>query len=206
MRNLNLEEDKPSLIIFYNPYMLTGGALKMGDKFRTKEDHVRAIKNFLMEISTDYIVYHTNLGRYIIMCRQKPMCMFRMTISYRKKSDSCEISSIDPSHTCIATITLQDHRKLSSQIIYQEILPLISKDPSLNMSARISRIISRFNYTPYYKKTWIARTKVVERVYDNWEDSYKELPKYLVALKYYAPGIVSILETLLTFIPRKKLC
>lgn len=63
----------------------------------------------------------------------------------------------------------------------------------------ISHIVTRYNYTLSYKKVWIARTKVVERVYGNWEDSYKELPKYIVALKSYALRTVTILETLPTY-------
>lgn len=106
-----------------------------------------------------------------------------------------------PPHSCITTGTSQDHRKLGSDLICQEILPLISKDPSLKASTIISHIMTRFNYTPSYRKAWIERTKVVERVCGSWEDSYKELLKFLLALKCYAPGTVVNLETLPTFTP-----
>lgn len=36
MTKLNLGEDEPSLYIFYNLYMQTDGALKVGDMFHTK--------------------------------------------------------------------------------------------------------------------------------------------------------------------------
>lgn len=105
MTNLNLEYDKPSSYMFYNSYMQTDGALKVGDTFHTKEDCVRVIKKFHMEISMDYIIDCNNSGRYIIICRKKPMCMFWMTTSYRKRSDSWEISSIHTSYTSISTST-----------------------------------------------------------------------------------------------------
>lgn len=58
----------------------------------------------------------------------------------------------------------------------------------------ITHIIFVYNYTPSYRKTWLAKTKAIELVYGNWEESYKELPRYLV-VHTYAPGTVSIMET-----------
>lgn len=110
-----------------------------------------------------------------------------MAVSYRKRSDSWEISFIHPPHTCIATNISQDHCKLNFELICQDILPLISKDLSVNVGIIISHIVTRYNYTLSYKKAWIARTMDVERVFGNWEDLYKELLKYLVALNKYAP-------------------
>lgn len=37
MTNMNLNEDDPSLDIFYNMYMQSKDGLKVGDMFRTKE-------------------------------------------------------------------------------------------------------------------------------------------------------------------------
>lgn len=199
--SLNLGDDEPNMDIFYNPYTHTDGALQVGDTFRTKEDCLRVIKKWHMHISADFTVDRTNARRYIILCRQKPTCMFRLTTSYKKRYDCWEICSIHPPHSCITTGATQDHRKLGSDLICQRILPLISKDLSLEVSTIISHIVTRFNYTPSYRKAWIARTKAVKRVYDNWEDSYKEILKYLLGLKYYASGTVVILETLLTFTP-----
>lgn len=119
-----------------------------------------------------------------------------MAASYKKRRDSWEVASIDPPHSCTAANIAQDHRKLGSDLICQDILPMVNKDPSVKVSIIISHIVTRYNYTPSYKKAWIARTKAVEKVYGNWEDSYKELPRYLTSLKTYAPGTVAILETL----------
>ncbi|XP_058785376.1 uncharacterized protein LOC131660210 [Vicia villosa] len=90
----------------------------------------------------------------------------------------------------------QDHTKLSYDLICQEILPLINCDPSLKVKTIISHIVTAYNYTPSYRKAWIAKTKTIEIVYGNWEESYKTLPCYLIALQTYAPNTVSILETL----------
>ncbi|XP_050897788.1 uncharacterized protein LOC127104655 [Lathyrus oleraceus] len=69
-------------------------------------------------------------------------------------------------------------------------------DPSIKVSVCISKIVSEYNFTPSYRKTWIARNKVIEQVYDNWENSYKEIPHYLLALKIFVPSTVVEMETL----------
>lgn len=102
MTNLNLGADEPLPNIFSNPYMQTEGSLKEGDKFHTKEGCVRAIKKHHMEISADYRVDQTNVTRYKISGRNE-LFLFRMTTSYRKRSDSWEIGYMGPSHTCIIT-------------------------------------------------------------------------------------------------------
>ncbi|KAI5448200.1 hypothetical protein KIW84_015573 [Lathyrus oleraceus] len=122
-----------------------------------------------MNNSADFTVKHTDSRRYVIECRNM-LYKFHLAASYKKKNDSWEIGSIDPPHSCIATNVEQDHRKLSAT--------------------------STYNYTPSYKKAWIASTKAVEQIFGNWEDSYKELPWFLWALKTYVPRTVAIMETL----------
>jgi len=100
-----------------------------------------------------------------------------------------------PDHTCMLTNPMQDHWKLSSQLICDEISSVIGDNPSLKGSTIISHIRAEYEYTPSYRKAWIARTKSIEKVFGNWEESYKQLPKYLLALKQYAPGTIVKLET-----------
>ncbi|KAI5391380.1 hypothetical protein KIW84_076257 [Lathyrus oleraceus] len=123
-----------------------------------------------MNNSTDFTVKLTDSIRYVIECRNI-LCKFRLAASYKKKSDSWEIASIEPPHSCIATNVEQDHRKLSAALICQDILPLVNKDPSMKASIR------------------------------QLEDSYKELPRFLWALKTYVPRTVAIMETLPAMTP-----
>ncbi|CAK8562153.1 unnamed protein product [Lathyrus sativus] len=78
----------------------------------------------------------------------------------------------------------------------QKLMPFVDKDPSIKVSVCISKIVSEFNFTLSYRKTWIARNKAIEQVYGNWESSYNELPDFLLALKKYVSGTVLEIETL----------
>jgi len=161
MKNMDLHDDETSNSVFYNSYPQSKGELKVGDMFRTKEECVRAIKKFHMNNSADFIVKHIDSRRYVIEYRNI-LFKFRLAASHKKKSDSWEIASIDPPHNCIATNVEQDHCKLSAAFICQDILPLVNKDPSVKVSIIISHIRTTYNYTPSYKKAWIARTKAVD--------------------------------------------
>ena len=92
MTSLNLGADEPSSDIFYNPYVQIQGSLKEGDKFHTKENCVKSIKKYQMELSVDYRVERTNATRYKIYCHNE-FCLFRLSASYRKKSPIARCSS-----------------------------------------------------------------------------------------------------------------
>ncbi|XP_058761084.1 uncharacterized protein LOC131634432 [Vicia villosa] len=195
MTNLNLQGDEPSSDIFFNPYIQSDEVLKTRDKFPSKEACLRTIKKWHMARNVDFTVDRSNLERYIIIYKNHDGA-FRLCASYRKRSDAWVIGSISQQHTCVNSNMCQDHTKLSYDLIYQEILPLINGDPSLKVKTIISHIVIAYNYTPSYIKAWIAKTKVIQIVYGNWEGSFKKLPRYLTTLQTYAPDTVSILETL----------
>lgn len=69
----------------------------------------------------------------------------------------------------------------------------------MKVSPVVSHIVTRFNYTPLYKKAYIAMTKEVEKGYGNWEKSYNELPQYLITLQKYVLGTVAVMDTLPTY-------
>lgn len=83
-----------------------------------------------------------------------------------------------PPHSFSTSIFNKNHWKLSFNLMYQHLKPY------------------EYNFTPSYRKKWIARNKEIEHVYNNWDNSYKELPHYLLALKKCVPGMLVEMETL----------
>ncbi|XP_004506765.1 uncharacterized protein [Cicer arietinum] len=88
----------------------------------------------------------------------------------------------------------QDHQHLSSAVICESILQMVTTDPTISVSVLIAHIRSRYTYTTTYRKTWIAKQKAIERIYDNSEESYKELPRWILAFKHYLPSTVTDIE------------
>jgi proline dehydrogenase len=119
----------------------------------------------------------------------------KLRASERKRSGKWEIIRME-SHTCTSSALSQDHRKLNSSFICESIKSLVEKDPSVKVKVIIAHIRERFNYTTTYKKAWIAKNKAIEQIYGNWEKSYQELPRWLIALQTFLPNTVIQLETL----------
>ncbi|KAF7839281.1 serine/threonine-protein phosphatase 7 long form-like protein [Senna tora] len=47
-----------------------------------------------------------------------------------------------------------------------------------------------FEYTVSYKKAWKAKQKAIARVYGNWENSYRLLPRWLAAVSHFVLGTI----------------
>ena len=67
----------------------------------------------------------------------------------------------------------------------QHIGPLVQVGPSYKVKLLIAAMQSQFGYTISYKKAWMAREKVIARVYGTWDGFYEELPKWLVAVSTF---------------------
>ncbi|XP_025680346.1 uncharacterized protein [Arachis hypogaea] len=76
----------------------------------------------------------------------------------------------------------QDHAKLDSDTIVDAIRPLVESDPSIKVKSVIVEVQSRFNYTVSYRKAWLAKQKVVAKVFSDWKVSYQTLPVWLKAM------------------------
>ncbi|CAK8577021.1 unnamed protein product [Lathyrus sativus] len=84
----------------------------------------------------------------------------------------------------------QDHRKLDSEIISHNIRELVNNNASLKVKVIQAHIAEKYGYRISYRKAWIAKIKVVESLYGNWETSYNGLPQWLLVMKTYLPGTV----------------
>lgn len=47
----------------------------------------------------------------------------------------------------------------------------------------IAHIREKCNYIISYIKTWISKNKSIESIYGNWEESYEDLPRWLMVME-----------------------
>jgi len=72
---------------------------------------------------------------------------------------------------------------------------MVKQDSTISVPVLVAHIRSKYTYTTTYKKAWIAKQKAIEMIYGNWEDSYTELPRWLLAFQTYLPGTITDIET-----------
>lgn len=66
------------------------------------------------------------------------------------------------------------------------------EQPDTKIQTIIETVVKDHNFTISYKKAWFARTKAIEMLFGDWGESYKQLPKYMLALQVYNPGTVVV--------------
>ncbi|XP_015948676.2 uncharacterized protein LOC107473610 [Arachis duranensis] len=101
-----------------------------------------------------------------------------------------EIRRYNGSHTCTRATISQDHSKLGSNTIAEEIKPLVEVDPSIKVKSVIAEVQSKFNYTVSYRKTWLVKQEEVESIFGGWEASYEALPIWFEAMCHKEPSTI----------------
>ncbi|MFQ6640613.1 hypothetical protein Gotur_016566 [Gossypium turneri] len=81
-----------------------------------------------------------------------------------------EIKKYKGPYTCAA-----DHPKMDSAMLASLILPTVKADPWILVPVLIANIRSQMGYTPSYRKAWIAKQKVLEKMHSGWDASYNEI-------------------------------
>jgi len=80
--------------------------------------------------------------------------------------------------------------KLSYNVICESLKSPLHMDASITVKVIIAHIREKFNYTISYRKAWRAKNKAIESIYGNWEESYKELPQWLMVIEKDLSGII----------------
>ena len=88
------------------------------------------------------------------------------------------------------------HKKwIIKHVIAQIIQPIVKTNPTVSIKTLIADIKTFMNYTPSYKKTWLAKQIALEMIHGNWEESYAKLPKLFRALQSWVLGTVVTAQT-----------
>ncbi|XP_072056271.1 uncharacterized protein [Arachis hypogaea] len=82
----------------------------------------------------------------------------------------------------------QDHRWLDSKVITQHIFTMVKADPTISIRALQRGVENHFGYKASYRKVWLAKQRVIARIYGGWEESYNELSHWLFTMQMYLPG------------------
>ncbi|XP_047162577.1 uncharacterized protein LOC124832419 [Vigna umbellata] len=66
----------------------------------------------------------------------------------------------------------------------------VRTNPSIPIKSLIADIKARFGYSVSYRKAWIAKQKALAMEFEDWEDSYNHMPRWLHAVKDANPGTI----------------
>ncbi|XP_015960067.1 uncharacterized protein LOC107483967 [Arachis duranensis] len=128
------------------------GKFSVGMEFGSRESVISAIKSYTISRGVDYTVYESELRTFYAKCK-----------GYGEGCDWLIRASLI--------------RKKAYAI-----RPLVEADSSIKVKSVITEVQSRFNYTVSYCKAWLAKQKVIAKVFGEWEVSYQTLSVWLKAM------------------------
>ncbi|XP_050885294.1 uncharacterized protein LOC127088901 [Lathyrus oleraceus] len=179
MQNISLDDLEPISIFGSFTPIHNANDIEEGMKFENKEVCVIALQQWHIKRSLDYSVTKSDNVRYVIKCKNFA-CKFKCRVSLHKGNSKWKIGKFGGPHTCITTSMSQDHRKLNSEMISKSIMELVNHNASLKVKVIIAHVAKKYRYIISCKKAWIAKCKVIESLYENWETSYNDLPQWIL--------------------------
>ncbi|XP_015932905.1 uncharacterized protein LOC107459205 [Arachis duranensis] len=88
-----------------------------------------------------------------------------------------------------------DHRQLDYHVICARILPLVRADTAVTVKVLQQATEANYGFRPSYRKVWMAKQKAVAQIYGDWEESYAELPRWMLGVQSTMAGTITVLKT-----------
>ncbi|RYQ83308.1 hypothetical protein Ahy_B10g101959 [Arachis hypogaea] len=138
--------------------VVADGEFTVGMEFSSREEVIKAMKDYTIRRGIDYWVYESELTTFYAKCTQYGKgCDWLIKVTKMQKKYCWEIRRYNGTHTCTRSTISQDHSKLDSKTVAEAIKPLVEVDPSLKVKSVIAEVQSKFNYTISYRKAWLAK-------------------------------------------------
>ncbi|XP_025652347.1 uncharacterized protein [Arachis hypogaea] len=169
---------------------------QIGQSFQNKDEAVLSVKDYNIRrgveyrvIESDHLKYH---GKYKEFGKG---CTWLIRVALRARKGTWEVRRYNGPHTCLATSILSDHRQLDYHVICARILSLVRTDDAVTVKVLQQAIEANYGFRPSYRKVWLAKQKAVAQIYGDWEESYAELPRWMLGVQSTMIGTVTVLKT-----------
>ncbi|RYR38489.1 hypothetical protein Ahy_A09g043539 isoform C [Arachis hypogaea] len=106
-----------------------------------------------------------------------------------------EVKRYNGPHTCLATSISSDHRSLDYHVISAFIMPMVRADTSVSIKVLLNATAAHFGFRPTYRRVWMAKQKANGLIYGDCDESYNDLPRWVLGVQLTMPGIVAVLRT-----------
>ncbi|XP_015951626.1 uncharacterized protein LOC107476341 [Arachis duranensis] len=169
---------------------------QIGQSFQNKEEVMLSVKDYNIRRGVEYRVIESDHLKYHGKCKEFGKgCTWLIRVALRARKGTWEVWRYNGPHTCLATSISSDHRQLDYHVICARILPLIRTDAAVTVKVLQQATEADYGFKPSYRKVWLAKQKAVAQIYGDWEESYAELPRWMLGVQSTMPGAVTVLKT-----------
>ncbi|XP_057734020.1 uncharacterized protein LOC130949269 [Arachis stenosperma] len=140
-------------------------------------------------IESDHLKYHGKCKEF------GKGCSWLIRVALRARKGTWEVRRYNGPYTCLATSISSDHRQLDYHVICARILPMVRADAAVTVKVLQQATEADYGFKPSYRKVWMAKQKAVAQTYGDWEESYAELPRWMLGIQATMPGTITVLKT-----------
>ncbi|XP_015947396.1 uncharacterized protein LOC107472365 [Arachis duranensis] len=161
-----------------------------------KEEALLSVKTYSIRRGVQYKVVECDYHRYVGKCFEfENGCTWLIRLSLRQHKGLWEVKRYNGLHTCFATSISSDHRSLDYHVILAFIMPMVRADASIIIKVLLNATAAHFGFRPTYRRVWLVKQKAVALIYGEWDDSYNELPRWVLGVQLTMSGTVAVLRT-----------
>ncbi|RYR15095.1 hypothetical protein Ahy_B04g071819 isoform H [Arachis hypogaea] len=169
---------------------------QVGQQFQDKDEALLSVKTYSIRRGVQYKVVESDHRRYVGKCSEFGNgCTWLIRLSLRQRKGIWEVKRYNGPHTCLATSISSDHRSLDYHVISAFIMPMVRADASVSIKVLLNATAAHFGFRPTYRRVWMAKQKAISLIYGNWDESYNELPRWVLGVQLTMPGTVAVLRT-----------
>ncbi|XP_016172548.1 uncharacterized protein LOC107614937 [Arachis ipaensis] len=169
---------------------------QIGQSFQSKEEAVLSVKDYSTRRGVEYKVMESDNLKYQRRCKEFGNgCTWLIRIVMRKRKSTWEVRRYNGPHTCMATLISSDHKQLDYHVICARIYPLVRADASVSIKVLQEATEATYGFMPSYRKVWLAKQKAVAQIYGDWEESYADLPRWILGVTSTMEGSIALLKT-----------
>ncbi|RYQ89600.1 hypothetical protein Ahy_B09g096157 isoform G [Arachis hypogaea] len=169
---------------------------QVGQQFQDKDEALLSVKTYIIRRGVQYKVVESDHRRYVGKCSEFGNgCTWLIRLSLRKRKGIWEVKRYNGPHTCLATSISSDHRSLDHSVISAFIMPMVRADASVSIKVLLNATAAHFGFRPTYRRVWMAKQKAVGLIYGDWDESYSEIPRWVLGVQLTMPGTVAVLRT-----------
>ncbi|XP_042032911.1 uncharacterized protein LOC121779628 [Salvia splendens] len=117
-------------------------------------------------------------------------CRWKVSVTHMAHDDMWEIRKWCGRHSCEGHRNDRGHANFSSPMIALCIRHQLLKNAEFSAAAVRNFVHDKFHVVISYKKAWYARRRALEIVFGGWEESFRDLPGYMLELQYRNPGTI----------------
>ncbi|RYR49730.1 hypothetical protein Ahy_A07g036255 isoform D [Arachis hypogaea] len=113
---------------------------------------------------------------------------------YRRYVGKC--SEFGNGCTWLIRLSLRQRKGIwDYHVIATFIMPMVRADAAVNIKVLQNATAAHFGFRPTYRRVWMAKQKAVAVIYGDWDESYNELPRWVLGVQLTMPGTVAVLKT-----------